>query len=257
LTTDLTPLAAPGLAALAGIGLGVLAHAYLAPTSRAFLPMVSRADAHNNTVALTFDDGPHPTGTPAILDILAEHHVLAAFFVIGENARRHPDLIRRMHAEGHLVCNHSFDHASLGSLRGPAYWLDQLRRTDNAIHDAVGLTPACFRPPWGQKSPLMRAPLNGLGKTPIGWTRRAFDGLPTTPVRILQRLSNTRAGDVLLLHDGCPPHAHRDPAPTIAALPQLIQHIRARGLTLARLDEHLKVPAYSRMPTGVPAGAAS
>jgi peptidoglycan/xylan/chitin deacetylase (PgdA/CDA1 family) len=245
---------------IAGLGVGCaasLAYAYLAPRSRAFLPMVGRADGSRPAVALTFDDGPRPEGTGPILDLLAEHRVPAAFFVIGANAREHPDLVRQMHEQGHLVCNHTYDHRRFGALRSRRFWRNQLERTDEAIADAIGLTPALFRPPWGHKSPWMRAPLRELGKTPVGWSRRAFDGLPIRPGSIVRRMAPwTRAGDILVLHDGCEPLSSRDPAATVAALGPLIKAIRAKGLEFVRLDELLGINPYLATRTSPPVAVA-
>lgn len=227
--------------ALAALATG--AYAYLAPSCRLFLPLIARA--HTRGVALTFDDGPTPAGTPHILDILARERVPAAFFVIGANAARWPDLVRRIHAEGHLVCNHTFDHIPTGALRPPSFWRDQLQRTDEAIGSIIGLRPAFFRPPLGHKSPWMARPIRERGLTTIAWSRRALDGIATSETSITQRLvPRARDGDILLLHDGREPRSDRDPTPTIRALPGVIEGIRARGLSFVRLDRLLARDGY-------------
>jgi len=188
------------------------------------------------TVALTFDDGPLPGSTERVLDVLAELEVKAAFFVIGRRAREHPDLLRRIHHEGHLIGNHSFNHRGLGFLGGVRYWRSQLERTDAAIEAAVGLRPRLFRPPLGIKTPaIVRA---AAGRTIVTWTRRGFDGVSTNPRRILRRLvPHARPGDILALHDGLSPQSRRNPTQTIDALRPLIDGLRARNLRFARLDD--------------------
>jgi len=233
-----------------GAAVAAVGHAYLAPASRAFLPVVSRGDVRHRTVALTFDDGPTPEGTARVLDVLGEHAVQAAFFVIGANVRRHPELVARMHAEGHLVCNHSFDHSCVGALRSADYWRRQVALTDEAIDTVIGRTPAFFRAPLGHKSPWMRAPLRDAGKTAIGWTLRAFDGIPMPSSQIVRRFSQAGPGDVLLLHDGRKGSSRRDPGPTIAALPQIISRLRGSGLELSRLDKQLDLEPYLAARTG-------
>ena len=209
-----------------------------------FLPVVNRAGAGNRAVALTFDDGPTPGGTDRVLDVLREHRVPAAFFVIGSNVCRFPDLVRRMHDEGHLIGNHTFDHRPLCALRPPSHWRQQLTSTDDAVESAIGLRPALFRAPWGHKSPWMRTPLRECGKTPIGWTRRAFDGVAVSAESVVRRLGSAGPGEVLLLHDGRPARSKRDPAPTVDALPRVIEAIQASGLTIERLDRMLGLEPY-------------
>ena len=215
------------------------------PQSRLWGNVVSRGDARSAAVALTFDDGPTPGPTERVLDMLGEAGAKAAFFVVGQNCRRHPRLVARMHDEGHLVANHTFDHAHLGVLRGRRYWTDQLRRTDDAIADAIGLRPALFRPPMGHKTCFTLAAVRRLKLGVVGWTHGARDGLPTTKARILERFEDVDAGDVLLLHDGVQPNTpDRDPAATLEALPTLLARIKDRGLAFARVDTLLGFQAY-------------
>jgi peptidoglycan/xylan/chitin deacetylase (PgdA/CDA1 family) len=228
---------------LALSAVGVCAYAYLAPASGVFLPSISRGRGAG--VALTFDDGPTPGGTGAVLDVLARQGVSAAFFVIGGNAARWPDLVRRMHAEGHIVCNHTYDHLPLGALRPPGFWREQLRRTDEVIGSIIGERPAFFRPPLGHKSVWMRGEVRRSGKVTVSWSRRGLDGVATTADRIVGRIvPRARAGDIVLLHDGRESWSRRDPGPTVAALPRVIGGLRGRGLAFERLDRLLGLEPY-------------
>ncbi len=200
--------------------------------------------------ALTFDDGPTRNSTERILDVLGELRVPAAFFVIGDNARRSPDLLARMHAEGHIVANHSLDHAHFSMFRGKSYWDRQLRETDRIIEEVISVRPAMFRPPMGVRTSFVMGAAARHGHAVITWTRRAVDGITTTSQRILNRLvPRTAAGDVLILHDGVEPRSRRKPEPTVAALRPLIRQLRERGLEPARLDRLLNLPAYSTART--------
>lgn len=218
------------------------------PRSRLFAPVVCRGEAgHGKRIALTFDDGPHPEATPALLDVLAAHDVKAAFFVIGANAARHPDVLRRMDAAGHILGNHSYDHDYLGMFRLHRYWADQLARTDDAIVEAVGKRPTMFRPPMGFKQIFIGETVRRRGYTMVTWTRRAFDGWPISTERILSRLVEpARAGEILTLHDGADAHTNerRDLMRTVHAVGPLIEGLRGRGFELVRLDELIDVKPY-------------
>jgi peptidoglycan/xylan/chitin deacetylase (PgdA/CDA1 family) len=229
----------------------VLAYGTFVPSSqlwgRTILRAPPAAEAGGSpSVALTFDDGPTDGPTDRVLDLLGGAGVKAAFFVIGQNCRRCPRLLRRIHDEGHLVANHTWDH-SHASWRGlRRYWDDQLTRTGDAIAEVVGRRPAIFRPPMGIKTAFTLAAARAAGCATVGWTRRARDGGPTTATAILGRLlGRATAGDILLLHDGAEPNRpDRDPEPTLAALPALLDGLKARGLGAARLDELLGLPGY-------------
>jgi peptidoglycan/xylan/chitin deacetylase (PgdA/CDA1 family) len=195
--------------------------------------------------ALTFDDGPTPGGTERVLDLLRKYNAPATFFVIGKNVERYPDLTRRIVAEGHIVGNHTWRHAKLGFLRRPDYWREELTRTDEIIQATVGKRPAMFRPPLGLRSPIVMRAAAERGQRVIMWALKARDGVKTTPRRILQRLTPTQDGDVLLLHDGMEPTVHRDPTPTIDALCELIDRLAVRGLRPLPLDQLLGLPAYA------------
>jgi peptidoglycan/xylan/chitin deacetylase (PgdA/CDA1 family) len=235
---------------------GALGWATFWPSSRFWGPVVARGPANGTArYALTFDDGPTPESTPAVLDILGELGVRAAFFVIGANARRCPDLLQRMHDEGHIVANHSFDHHHFALFRGRRYWDRQLADTDEVIARSIGVRPALFRPPVGIKTGFVMRAAARRGQTVVTWTRRAVDGISTTPQRILRRLlPHTRAGDILLLHDGVEPHVERDPMPTIQAIKPLVLGLRDRGLEAARLEELLGLEPYARGAAAVAHG---
>ena len=234
---------ATGLGGIAG-----LFYVSITPRSRFWGPVVyqgSRADPPR--VALTFDDGPHPAATGQVLDALGEAGVKAAFFVIGRNAARWPDVVRRVDAEGHLVGNHSYDHSHYGIMGRTRYWRRQVRETDDLLAQILGKKPLTFRPPMGIRTGhTMHAAREG-GHTLVTWTRRSLDGSSsTTPGRILGRvLPHARAGSILVLHDGVEPNSRRDPSPTVAAVRPLVRGLRERGVEPVRLDELIGVRAYA------------
>ena len=233
-------IATPAIIGAMGGGLAGAAITYgvFAPGSGIFGRVISRGTKDNPPrVALTFDDGPDGEATPAILDVLRERQVPAAFFVIGRNVERWPDIVRRAHAEGHLIANHTYDHHRWGAWCGLAYWRAQLHRTSQAIHAATHQQTGLFRPPMGIKTPMITLAARREGMTIVTWNRRGLDGWPTTADAILRRLSaRCAAGDILVLHDGAEPGRQRDPKATLKALPSLIVALRERGLQFERLD---------------------
>jgi len=245
-----TMISWPITTAVVGAALaGTFSYGAFSPRSRLFAPVVYRGDAGGAArVALTFDDGPHPEATAALLDVLQEKQVKAAFFVIGENAERHPELLRKMDAQGHLVANHSFDHAYHGMFRFHGYWRNQLSRTDDVIAGAIGKRPVMFRPPMGFKQMFIGKTARRRGYTVVTWSRRAFDGVVSvTHERMTRRLVDpTRAGEILTMHDGGDAHTsgRRDMMRTVEAVGPVIDGLRGRGFELVRLDELIGVAPY-------------
>ena len=196
-------------------------------------------------VALTFDDGPTAPYTGQILDELGSLHVPATFFVIGRNLERDGELIQRAHDMGHLIGNHTWDHAHFGVMRRGEYWRRQLADTADVIERRIGRRPALFRPPMGVRIWHAMRAARATGHETVTWTRRGLDGVTTTPGKIVNRLTaNTIGGDILLLHDGIEPRGRTTPAVTVTALGAVVEGLRSRGLELVRLDELLGIQGY-------------
>lgn len=237
--------------ALGLAGTAVCARALFAPRSSLFVRTIWRGDPADRRIAFTFDDGPWPGSTDIILDLLGQADVRATFFVIGRYALAHPKLMRRIHADGHLIGNHTFDHHRTGLFRGRRYWADQIERTDQAIAQTTGYTPRFFRPPMGFKSPMLAWAVRRNPHQIIAWSRRARDGVTTTPARIAMALRNLSPGDIVLLHDGRDPMSLRDLSAggsTAAALPEVLTRLRLCHLNPVRVDELLMPPQRLRVP---------
>lgn len=116
--------------------------------SRIFGYRVFRKGTGLNEFALTFDDGPDPRFTPLLLDLLKKYDAKATFFVVGSNAERYPELIRRIHAEGHLIGIHNYVHKTNWLMR-PATVRRQIQRTNDIIYNIIGERSTYYRPPWG------------------------------------------------------------------------------------------------------------
>jgi peptidoglycan/xylan/chitin deacetylase (PgdA/CDA1 family) len=189
-------------------------------------------------VVLTFDDGPHPEGTPAILDILARAHARATFFLIGEQVERRPQLAARIASAGHLVALHGYRHRLQLRMRALAVKAD-LARGAQAIEDATGTAVRWHRPPYGIYSPSGLEAARAAGLQPLLWSRWGKDWRKfTTPRRIAARAiggvrgrdAGVQAGDVILLHDAdfySAKHSHRR---TAEALPLILEELRRREI---------------------------
>ncbi len=172
------------------------------PRAAAALALPRRLPGDSSGVAITFDDGPHPEGTPAVLDVLARAGARATFFVIGEQVLRRPALAAEIVARGHAIALHGHRHTL--QLRMRAGELDaDLARGAAAIEDATGRRPSLHRPPYGIYSPAGLAAARRAGLQPLLWSRWGKDWRKwTTPRRIASRATHDlSAGDVILLHD--------------------------------------------------------
>jgi peptidoglycan/xylan/chitin deacetylase (PgdA/CDA1 family) len=188
-------------------------------------------------IYLTFDDGPDPDWTPRILDVLGEACVHATFFLVGEQARRAPSLVRRILAEGHGLGNHTLSHRHPWTMTSRAARA-QVREGAAAISDAAGATPAWFRPPHGRRRPCMTEEAQRLGERLVMWDVSAIDWGPMgVAARIEARLNSVRDGQIVLMHDGR--NRHNRPDQLLTVLPGLLRRLRERGVSPVTLS---KVP---------------
>ncbi len=178
-----------------------------------------------SAVALTFDDGPDPQYTPQILRSLRKHGVTATFCVTGQNASAYPELIRAIVADGHTLCNHTWDHdIALGS-RSPDEIRADLTRTSNAIHAAVPDAPITYyRQPGGAWTYSVVSTAQELGLTPLHWTidTRDWEAPGADPITATV-LDGVVPGSIVLLHDAGGPRQD-----TVDALNQILPELTAR-----------------------------
>jgi peptidoglycan-N-acetylglucosamine deacetylase len=226
--------AIPSIAAAAGAAWAVPALAPVAPgVARALA--IPRTVALPGAVALTFDDGPHPRGTPAMLEILAAAGVTATFFMVGEQVDRSPRLAAEVVAAGHGVAVHGHRHRNLLRLT-PRQIADDLDRARTAIEDTTATRPTLHRAPYGIYSWPALAAVRRRGWTPLLWSRWGRDwARRATPRSIAAKVADDlRAGDVLLLHDADDYSAPGSHERTAAALPRILEAIAAKGLATAQ-----------------------
>jgi peptidoglycan/xylan/chitin deacetylase (PgdA/CDA1 family) len=182
-------------------------------------------------VVLTFDDGPHPEGTPAVLEILARADARAMFFLVGEQVERRPALVAQIVDGGHVVALHGYRHR-LQLRLGRRSVRDDVQRGIAAVGEAAGAEPRWHRPPYGIYSPEGLSAAREAGLRPLLWSRWGKDWRRfTTPSRIAARATaNVRAGDVILLHDADYYNAKGSHLRTAQALPEITRELRDRGI---------------------------
>jgi peptidoglycan/xylan/chitin deacetylase (PgdA/CDA1 family) len=182
-------------------------------------------------VAITFDDGPHPEGTPAVLEVLAAADIKAAFFLVGEQVERRPALAARIAEQGHLVALHGYRHRPQPAMTQKAVRAD-IERGGDAVRAATGADVAWHRPPYGLYSPAGLAEVRSRGLKPLLWSRWGKDWRRfTTPERIATRASaNVRPGDVILLHDADFYSSRGSHQRTVAALRVIVRELKRQKI---------------------------
>lgn len=224
---------------LAGLGALYAAPALTArgPVRRLF-PRLAGEGARDG-VALTFDDGPDPAGTPAVLAELDRLGWRATFFLLGSQVRRFPDMARAVAAAGHEIAVHGDEHRQHVG-RSPLDLRRDLERATAVVTDVTGVRPRWFRPPYGVLSAGTLPAAARLGLTPVLWTAWGKDWEVTTPERVVSLLMrDVRPGGTLLLHDSDCTSTRGSWRATAAALPLLARELDRRGLAVRPLGEHL------------------
>jgi len=220
----------------AAVLLGGAAHGAFHRNSPLFGRPIRKLASGGRAVALTFDDGPNPDATPAILDALRARGVKATFFILGRHAERWPALVKRVADEGHAIGNHGYFHRKL-HLKSPAYVRDDLTRGTTMIERASGATPALFRAPHGFRSPWVTAIASSLGQRTVGWSLGVWDSdRPGVDAIVRKTLDGTRPGSILLLHDGDGYDPRGDRMQTAQAVPLIVDRLLEDGYRFELLD---------------------
>ena len=183
-------------------------------------------------IAMTFDDGPHATNTPKLLEMAAKRHIKLTFFVLGECVEQNPTVLQREVAEGHEIGNHSWSHPNLAKL-SDADVRSQLQRTEDIIVKTAGVKPKLIRPPYGELTKRQRIWVNhDFGYKVILWDVDPLDWKRPGPSVVARRIiAGTRPGSIILSHDIHPP--------TIEAMPQVFDALLTRGFKFVTVSELL------------------
>jgi peptidoglycan/xylan/chitin deacetylase (PgdA/CDA1 family) len=199
-----------------------------------------RVITRERVVALSFDDGPHPEFTPAIIDILERHNIPATFFLVGRHVRQHPELARRLAGGPHEAANHTYSHRILPMLSDPSI-LQEIRQTDQLIREVTNRAPRLLRPPMGMFSRRVMDLIEGSGyRTVIGDVYPRDPNMPGRE-RILRRVvQRVRPGSIIILHDGG--NTRRvDRSQTVWAVERIVENLKAQHYRFVTISELLKV----------------
>jgi len=212
-------------------------------------------------IALTFDDGPHATLTPKLLDLLAKHRMKATFFVIGQNAADNPDILKRAVREGHEIANHSWSHPNLAKMSDDAV-RRELQKTDDAIFAAIGKHPIYLRPPYGSITPRQRRWIHDeFGYRIIIWDVDPLDWKRPGPAVVCSRiLKETHPGSIVLAHD-----IHPATREAMAATFDQLDQKGFKSVTVSELlamatplpPKPTTIPRASAVPVTTPSGKAT
>ena len=220
------------------------------PASTAVRPTTTSAISYSAVhvsgpfIAMTFDDGPNDKLTPELLDLLAARHIKATFFVIGQNAAEHPEILQRAAREGHEIGNHSWSHPTFAKMRDESV-RRELQKTEDAIRAAIGIRPTLMRPPYGSITTRQKQWIHAeFGYRIILWDVDPLDWKRPGPAVVTRRIVRaTRPGSIVLSHDIHPG--------TIKAMPATLDQLLAQGFKFVTVSELIAMgKPMAPQPTG-------
>ncbi|MFF5445276.1 polysaccharide deacetylase family protein [Streptomyces sp. NPDC012888] len=196
------------------------------PPQRVPEDIAHASESGGNAVNITIDDGPDPTWTPKVLDVLRRHRVKAVFCMIGPQAKAHPDLVRKVVADGHRLCDHTIDHDTTMDRKPVAYQEQQILEAKKMIEEAAGGAKVeYYRAPGGAFTPDSRRTAASLGMRPLGWNVDSKDYTTPGTGRIVDTVERElRGGPTVLFHDG-----GGDRAQTVEALDRVLTRLGEQG----------------------------
>lgn len=191
----------------------------------------------NNEIALTFDDGPHPEYTPKTLELLKKHDAKATFFCTGKAIEQHPELFKKILAEGHTVGNHTYSHSKSFGFFGTEKVIEELHKTADVVKNLTGKQLKLYRPAFGVTNPMIEKAVAQLKVQSIGWNVRSLDTTSRNEAAVLERITDkVSKGDIVLLHDTS--------QKTIHVLERLLLFLDDNGLKSVTVDQLLNIEAY-------------
>jgi len=206
-----------------------------------YLPVICKGASGKKAVSITFDDGPDPLTTPLLLKLLLKRQIKATFFVTGQKAAAHPELVKEIVRQGHLVGNHSYKHSYRMLFRTCPSIVEDIEAAQNVLID-FGIRPLAFRPPAGITSPRLRSALLKTGMYLVNYSCRPMDGgnrrISNIANKILKRIG---PDDIVLLHDNRPPDEGLIPI-WLKEIELLLAGLETKGLMVLPLSELIGKP---------------
>jgi len=212
------------------------------PRSWFYGKVLSNGNRNHSQIALTFDDGPNEPYTSQVLSILEQYKIKATFFIIGQNARRYPEICRRIVTNGNVIGNHSYHHRKSLCLRRGKTIAREIELTNQTIYECTGFEPKLFRPPHGFRTPSLMRTVRHLGYTVVSWDNITGDWKADKSGEEIVRaiVQRVKPGSVIVLHDGRDSRPSYDRSQMLQALPLVIEPLKKRGFDFVTIPELLE-----------------
>lgn len=202
------------------------------------LKAINKGTTTEEKIALTFDDGPNETYTPKVLELLAKYNATATFFCIGKHIEQHPDLVKEIVSQGHVIGNHSYSHSNFFDFYGTKKVIAELEKTDELVTNIIGKKMNLFRPPYGVTNPSIAKAIKHSKHQVIGWNVRSLDTVAKDPEKCIHRIiPKIKPGAIVLLHD-----SHKN---SIAILEQLLIFLHNNNYQTVSLETLVNTKAYA------------
>ena len=215
-----------------GIYIGIISVAVTSMRMQFFCKTLCHGHRDQRRIAFTFDDGPDPQTTPALIELLRKHKIKATFFVIGAKAEKHPAIIKQLTNAGHLVANHSYSHPWYFNFLFDKALEKQILRTKTILKKIMGSDSLFFRPPMGLTNPHYRRIIEKNNMRIVGWDIKTFDKYRKKHQIIKKIFKKKRNGSIILMHDS---------GVSIEKLQYIIsmvaEKLQAQGYSFVRIDE--------------------
>jgi len=215
---------------------GLLAYGSVNIGSDYYCTVLCNAETGEKKIALTFDDGPDNTVTPAILDVLKRYQIRAAFFCIGHKAEEYPGLIRQIDEEGHILGSHSYSHHFFFDLFSSRRIISELQKTESVLYQILNKKITMFRPPYGVTNPPLAGALKKMKYHVIGWSLRSKDTVMKDDQLFERVTTRLKPGDILMFHDT---KMH-----TVEVLDKFIIFAMENNYSFERADKLLNIEPY-------------
>lgn len=206
---------------------------YIHDTQTVNCNTVKKVNINSTKVAITFDDGPHPTTTLQILNILKEKNAKATFFILGKNAESYPELVQQIYYDGHELGNHLYSHQRMTRLSQDGLKAE-LHHTDAIMFNITGQKPLLVRPPDNAYNAQIVSLTQEFGYKFILWSIDTRDWANVSIPSILREIEKVKPGDIILFHDGV------TPSHTVEALAKAIDILQSKGFQLVTVSELLQ-----------------